>query len=119
MLELEDYYKILGIPNNSSASQIRKRYQQLAKRHHPDHQGDENSMVIINGAYEVLSNSAKRIEYDHLRRVGQKVRTTASSSRQGTQANWSKASKAKAKDQDLKKVIVFIILILLIILGFH
>lgn len=32
----KDYYKILGIPKTSSASQIKKAYRELAKVYHPD-----------------------------------------------------------------------------------
>jgi DnaJ-class molecular chaperone len=119
MAEL-DYYKILGVHSTSSVSQIRQRYQQLAKQHHPDHQGDERAMVIINNAYEVLSNSTKRIEYDNLRRLIKKRQTATSNSPQKTQTNWSKTNyKAKASNKDMIAVAVFIVLLIVTMLGIH
>ena len=31
-----DYYKILSIPKNASASDIKKAYRKLARKYHPD-----------------------------------------------------------------------------------
>lgn len=44
-------YKALG-----NKILIKKRYRELAKKHHPDHTGDTGMMQRINLAYEVLKN---------------------------------------------------------------
>lgn len=58
-----DYYKILGIPRDADAKQIRKAYRDLSKKYHPDkYRGDldqdavSRKMAEINSAYEVLSD---------------------------------------------------------------
>ena len=43
-----DYYKILGVSKEANASQIKARYQLLAKKFHPDHDGDDSVMSLIN-----------------------------------------------------------------------
>jgi DnaJ-class molecular chaperone len=66
----KDYYKILGIAENAGADDIRKAYRNLAFRYHPDRNpGSEEIMKEINEAYAVLSNPAKRNEYDGLRQT--------------------------------------------------
>ncbi len=32
----KDYYKVLGVPRNSTAEQIKKAYHKLAMQYHPD-----------------------------------------------------------------------------------
>jgi DnaJ domain len=64
MSDSVDYYKILGVPKDASQSQIKARYQLLAKKFHPDHDGDDNMMSLINEAYQVLSNPEKKRQYD-------------------------------------------------------
>ncbi len=63
----DDYYKILGVPQNAGQEQIKQAYRQLARQHHPDANGKpegEACFKRINEAYEVTSDSEKRREYD-------------------------------------------------------
>lgn len=59
-----DYYQILGLAQGASTSEIRARYKVLAKKHHPDHDGDNNLMGLINEAYRVLSDPKLRLKYN-------------------------------------------------------
>src|SRR5688572_9019758 len=72
--EDKDLYKILGVAENASASDIKKAYRDLAKRNHPDRTGGDKSkeqrFKEISAAYEVLSDPKKRQQYDLMRRGG-------------------------------------------------
>ena len=58
-------YDTLGVPKNASADEIKKAYRKLAREHHPDASGgDETRFKEIQGAYDVLSDPAKRQAYD-------------------------------------------------------
>jgi molecular chaperone DnaJ len=63
-----DYYKVLGVPRNAKADDIKKAYRRLARRHHPDvNPGDQESeerFKQISEAFEVLSDPNKREIYD-------------------------------------------------------
>ncbi|MGQ0606782.1 MAG: DnaJ domain-containing protein [Candidatus Nitrosotenuis sp.] len=64
---LPNYYSILGIPNDASQDEIKTKFRQLAKEHHPDRTKDEKSaerFAEINKAYEILSDDETRTEYD-------------------------------------------------------
>ena len=61
----EDHYEVMGIGRQATAREIRDRYRELAKRHHPDREGgDAAELVRINRAYGVLSDPESRREYD-------------------------------------------------------
>ncbi len=64
MASTPDYYKTLGVPRSATASEIKKAYRKLARKHHPDAGGDETKFKEINEAYEVLSDDKKRKMYD-------------------------------------------------------
>ena len=70
----KDYYKILGVAQNASSKDIKKRYRDLAKEHHPDtNQGSkksEENFKIISEAYSTLINPKKRKQYDRMRANG-------------------------------------------------
>ena len=67
----KDYYKVLGVPQSATDTEIRRAYRKLAKENHPDaHPGKEERFKEISAAYDVLSEPAKRKEYDEIRRLG-------------------------------------------------
>ena len=63
-----DYYESLGVARDADASDLKKAYRKAAMKYHPDrNQGDaeaEAKFKEVNEAYEVLSNSQKRVAYD-------------------------------------------------------
>ena len=70
----KDYYKILGVASDASASDITKAYRKLAKKLHPDaNPGDvavEDRFKEVAAAYDVLGDDSKRKAYDEVRRLG-------------------------------------------------
>jgi len=67
----KDYYKVLGVPQTAANTEIRRAYRKLAKENHPDaNPGKEERFKAISAAYDVLSEPAKRKEYDEVRRLG-------------------------------------------------
>ena len=62
---MTDYYEILGVNRNSSDDEIKKAYKKMASKHHPDKGGDTAKFQEIQKAYETLSDSGKRQEYDN------------------------------------------------------
>ena len=69
-MEYKDYYQILGVARNASASEIKGAYRKLAMQYHPDRNpGDkqaEERFKEMNEAYQVLSDPQKRARYDQL-----------------------------------------------------
>ncbi|MCW2657145.1 MAG: dnaJ3 [Jatrophihabitans sp.] len=67
----KDYYKSLGVAKDASAADIKKTYRKLARELHPDkNPGDtaaEARFKEVSEAYDVLSDPAKRKEYDEAR----------------------------------------------------
>jgi molecular chaperone DnaJ len=58
-------YTILGVDKSASQDEIKKAFRKLAHKYHPDKEGgDEEKFKEINGAYQILSDSGKRAQYD-------------------------------------------------------
>src|SRR6516165_8191865 len=66
-VEHSDYYQILGVPRDADAEAIKNAFHLLARRYHPDRCGEpgaEARFKEITEAYTVLSDPARRAEYD-------------------------------------------------------
>ena len=63
-----DYYEVLGVDKNASASDIKKAYRKLAIQYHPDKNPDnkeaEEKFKEAAEAYSVLSDPDKKARYD-------------------------------------------------------
>ena len=60
-----DYYELLGVQPNATPNEIKKAYRKLAMKHHPDKGGDVEQFKKIQTAYDTLSDSEKRHQYDN------------------------------------------------------
>ncbi|RBY81710.1 molecular chaperone DnaJ [Geodermatophilus sp. TF02-6] len=69
----KDYYAALGVSQDADAATIKKAYRQLARDLHPDkNPGNteaEARFKEVSEAYDVLSDSKRRAEYDEARRL--------------------------------------------------
>ena len=67
----KDFYAILGVDKKASGDEIKKKYRSLARELHPDKtKGDdalEEKFKAVSEAYDILSDSKKRAEYDEAR----------------------------------------------------
>ena len=83
-----DYYKVLGVTAKTPKTELKKKYRELAKKYHPDsNEGSkeaEDKFKIVSEAYEILSDSKKRKEYDRQRNYRKQSRPRPSS-----QHNWA------------------------------
>jgi hypothetical protein len=66
---MKDYYDMLQVSPNAGPDVIEAAYRRLARKYHPDVNRDPAAterMRELNEAYEVLSDSTRRAEYDAL-----------------------------------------------------
>src|SRR5262245_51946184 len=70
----KDYYKTLGVSESSTPKEITKAYRKLARELHPDANPNnpeaEERFKEVSAAYDVISDEAKRKEYDDVRKMG-------------------------------------------------
>jgi curved DNA-binding protein CbpA len=65
--DIMNYYSILGVSQYAKYREIKAAYRRLALKYHPDRNSSpfsENTIKIINAAFEVLSDRDKRRQYD-------------------------------------------------------
>ena len=61
-----DYYELLQISPRAGSDTIHRVYRYLASRFHPDNQrsGNAETFRLLTAAYDILSDPARRAEYD-------------------------------------------------------
>lgn len=90
------YYDVLGLPRTASLDEIKKRYRELARQHHPDMNRDKpdtaKRFAEITTAYKTLSHPDDRAAYDadlalRERRAATEAARSAANTFPGTSTN--------------------------------
>lgn len=72
MADQPDFYEVLDVPRDADAAEIKRAYKRKAREHHPDVSADPDAVERfkrVGEAYAVLSDPAKRQQYDRYGRV--------------------------------------------------
>ncbi|MEX2236512.1 MAG: J domain-containing protein [Dehalococcoidia bacterium] len=85
---MRDPFEVLGLPSSATRDEVRARYRELARQHHPDAGGGTERMAEINSAYDLL---ARDLEGCRRRRVEVKAKART--------ANEPSPSRARTRTQ--------------------
>lgn len=98
-----DYYKKLGVAKNATQVQIKKKFYELAKKHHPDapssKKSDEELFKQITAAYDVLSNTDTKKQYDSARQPQQRNPNEGNQHRGSNSKSYGYQSGSQQNDQ--------------------
>lgn len=104
MQNFRNYYAILGVSRDATIEEIKKSYRKLARKYHPDmNPGDkaaEEKFKDLGEAYEVLSDTSKRAQYDQYSRFWKQSGFQGSAPRAKT---WSNRSGNRDDDMDFSQ----------------
>merc|ERR1712168_698695 len=72
-----DHYDVLGVARYSTQDEIKRKYRHLVKQFHPDSAtgGNEEAFIIIQSAFEILSDPKKKAERIKLNEQTEKEET--------------------------------------------
>jgi len=100
-----NHYQTLNVSHNATQAEIKQAYRRLVKIFHPDTNQDtanHEKIILINAAYEVLSDTQRRINYDEQLRLSyQKFHYSRQERTVSAQQNYHKKRRV-AKDADEK-----------------
>ncbi len=131
-----NYYDELEVSTKASTDVIKAAYKAQAKKYHPDiYKGDprfsSEKLKNLNCAYEVLTNSNKREEYDYLNKINENTHNTNTSEPQNTHSdsydttrsksndNFSQSKKSNVEnDKDLDNFLKNVFIVILIVIFF-
>jgi curved DNA-binding protein CbpA len=75
-MENKTLYDILGVETSCSLEDIKNAYRNNIKKIHPDKRGDSSYTKILNRAYAILKDPAKRREYDNSLKIVKKSKNS-------------------------------------------
>ncbi len=108
-MKFENYYEVLEVNKDASFEEIKEAYREKIRIWHPDknksnlHEANEKS-ILINEAFEILSDSEKRKQYDTMIKF-----TKGKSFDEINDQNFSKTfEKAKSSLKDIKEEVVLL-----------
>ena len=90
-----DPYAVLGLTPQATTAEIKAAYRALVKCHHPDAGGDEERIVALNAAWEVLRDEQSRRRYDAAHGVSSSTSAAGSSSQRQAPARSGAADDAQ------------------------
>lgn len=103
---MKNYYELLEVHPKASVEVIEKAYKVLVMKNHPDRNGNSDAIAEINEAYEILSDSFLRRQYDlELENIELKKKIAGNNVQKEKNINNVKVSKTSRKTSrdNLKK----------------
>ncbi|WP_418602697.1 DnaJ domain-containing protein [Hwangdonia sp.] len=121
---MRNYYQILGVDRKANGLEIKKSYRKLATKFHPDkNDGDtffESRFKEIQEAYEVLSNSTKKVGYDEkLDDFLNRKPNSTTKKKEPSQNQEPKKKDYEKKNKPSIKTTIFIVLVIIISIIFY
>jgi curved DNA-binding protein len=111
MQNFRNYYDILGVTKESTVEEIKKSFRRLARQFHPDlnpnNKQAEEKFKDINEAYEVLSDSAKRAQYDQFGQYWQQRGFQGTASSRTSPRSWNGRSRTATDEVDFSEFRTF------------
>ena len=108
-MNMKDYYGILEVNEKASQEIIEKAYKTLVKKYHPDLYSSvekreaEKKLKQINEAYNILSDSFLRSQYDlELQKERTRVQTSQSTSRENNQ-NYRQQTTTQQRNENISR----------------
>jgi len=106
-----NYYGVFNVSPTASSKEINDSHRTLAKKYHPDINNSEDAhekMAMLNEAYEVLSDTGKREEYDKkLKQNEQQLSNRSAGVSGAVKTEWQRgpefASKRAERAEQLRK----------------
>lgn len=106
MQNFRDYYSILGVAKSATVEEIKKSFRQLARQYHPDlnpgNKEAEEKFKDLNEAYEVLSDTTKRAQYDQFGKFWQQRGFQGGQANRSAPRGWDGRNGDRNGDVDFK-----------------